>query len=695
MISKSDEIKHLKQLHLEYKKKYNSKRQTLEEDNKTISINNSKNNINNENNESNTKYINTNNQNENDNDNENELNTLTIKNISPINNNTITSNNNKTNTIQNTNTNNSISEHIICEEERNQNISSRKAFPLHQINFPIEKKIINDDENNNINNINDINIGKQNNDVLNINNNNNINPINNNEDITFKDNPYQKVRTFKDDELFDSKIKIQKMNEFSMILDEKINDLKRKLNLNYNSHKIEKINTFDNRYSNNFLSGLNNLNLNSINTESKGHHINNINGDTINSNTINNINNINSINNNIENSNIFNKNNINMNIDSLDLNSINMDPPSFGHQILVNNNNINNNTISVADYNFISERNAKLSMNKLTEISEKKSNNNPYTIILSYLNSKDTFQIFQANKKLRRLFIDALNIELNTYIINKFKHITKNILDNYSFYIGLNKNIKNKQLKIFLILKAKIIAESLIKKSIHLQYFAHFPCDNNQFVQNTFVFDIKSSPIYYWAIKESTNFNNDELNKAYFMNVMQYAVNDYAEFTLNILTDKGLMDIRKLVWDKITVFKTPNEDFLNYSNENILKREIVDFDVSRYCEMELCKGKWNDIILLENSDNYIGELKNKFKENFNILKILFDNVGYLIFKFYLEGSKPGVINADEEIGMKIIVLPQHEDKSNETKKNNLVFDRKNEIQLHLGDVFIFYISKNV
>ena len=75
------------------------------------------------------------------------------------------------------------------------------------------------------------------------------------------------------------------------------------------------------------------------------------------------------------------------------------------------------------------------------------------------------------------------------------------------------------------------------------------------------------------------------------MNVMQYAVNDYAEFTLNVFTDKGLMDIRKLVWDKITVFKTPNEDFLYYSNENILKREIVDFDMSRYCEMELCKGK--------------------------------------------------------------------------------------------------------
>jgi hypothetical protein len=271
----------------------------------------------------------------------------------------------------------------------------------------------------------------------------------------------------------------------------------------------------------------------------------------------------------------------------------------------------------------------------------------------------------------------------------------KNLFDNHSFYIALSKNLKAKQLKILLVLKSRLISRNLINKSLHIQYFAHFPCDNNQFVQNTFLLDVKEPPIYYWAMKESTNFNEDELNKAYFMNVMQYAVNDYAEFTLNIFTEKGLMNIRKLVWDKITVFKTPSEDFLDYSNENILKREIVDFDMGRYCEMELCKGKWNDIILLENSDNYIAGLKNKFKDNFNITKILFDNVGYLIFKFYLEGSKPGIVNPDDEIGMKITVLSKSQDKSNETKKNNLIFDRKNEIQLHIGDFFIFYISKNV
>ena len=56
MNNKQDEINHLKHLHMEYKKKYNSKKQTIEEENKTISESNSSNQLNNINNEVNPKY---------------------------------------------------------------------------------------------------------------------------------------------------------------------------------------------------------------------------------------------------------------------------------------------------------------------------------------------------------------------------------------------------------------------------------------------------------------------------------------------------------------------------------------------------------------------------------------------------------------------------------------------------------------
>ena len=639
MNNKQDELRHLKYLHMEYKKKYNSKKQTIEEENKIISENNLINKQNNINNEANFNL-----------NNENQKNDI-------IKNEETTDNINKSS--KPTNTNNSLSEHIIGEGEKIKKISSRKAFPLHQRNYPVEKKEINEDDQNN-----NIDINKE----LDL-------EIKSDKIITKDDNKI-KIKLKIDNTLrrkgsdllfFDSKIKNKMLLEFKQSLDDKIFALKKKLNMtnvNTETDKYFPDSKTEKRYLNpaNIYNNKNNL----INLNNKNKNLNNL-----------------------ENSKNFKKKSINV-LESFDFNSVNMDQSSMGATIPVNSNTINTTLKDT-----INSKNEKISFNKFLSINLISLKINPYLKILSYLNFKDAFQLFQTNKKIRELFLDALKLEINTSITNKFKKITKNLFDNYSFFIGLEKNSVSKELKIYLILKAKIISESLIKKSLNIQYFAHFPCDDNQFVQNTFVLDIKQPPIYYWAMKESTNFNQDELNKAYFMNVMQYAIGDYIEFTLNIMTQKGLMDIRKLVWNKITVFKTPKEDFMYYSNENIFKREIVDFDVSRYCEMELCKGKWNDIILLDECDIYIGELIKKFKKNFNILKILFDNVGYYIFKFYLEGSIPGVIGPDDEIGMKITVLNLNENKSNETKKNNLVFDRKNEIQMHIGDVFVFYISKNV
>ena len=641
MNNKQDELRHLKYLHMEYKKKYNSKRQTIEEENKIISENNSINKQNNINNEISFRLSNE------------QQKIDTIHNIESL------ENINKSSKPQVTNTNNSLSEHILQDKEKIKKISSRKAFPLHQRNYPVEKKEINDDDQNN-----NIDINKEM--TFEIKSENKNQKDDNKIKIKLKiDNNLRR----KGSELlfFDSKIKNKMLLEFKQSLDDKIFALKKKLNMT-------NLNTETDKYFPDEKTEKINLNSNDVFINKNNLIKNNIQNNNIN---------------NLENSKNFKKKSVNV-LESFDFNSVNMDQSSLGQTIPVNNNTINTTLKDT-----INHKNEKISLDKFKSINLISLKLNPYLKILSFLNFKDAFQLFQTNKNIRDLFLDALKLELNTSITNKFKKITKNLFDNYSFFIGLDKNFISKELKIYLILKSKIISKSLINKSLNIQYFAHFPCDDNQFVQNTFVLDIKQPPIYYWAMKESTNFNQDELNKAYFMNVMQYAIGDYIEFTLNIMTQKGLMDIRKLVWNKITVFKTPSEDFMYYSNENILKREIVDFDVSRYCEMELCKGKWNDIILLDECDIYIGELIKKFKKNFNILKILFDNVGYYIFKFYLEGAIPGFIGPDDEIGMKLKVLNLNENKSNETKKNNLVFDRKNEIQMHIGDVMVFYISKNV
>ena len=121
--------------------------------------------------------------------------------------------------------------------------------------------------------------------------------------------------------------------------------------------------------------------------------------------------------------------------------------------------------------------------------------------------------------------------------------------------------------------------------------------------------------------------------------------------------------------------------------------------MSRYCELEICKGNWHDIILMDNKEHY-NEIINifdiMFKENFKILKILFDDVGYYIFKIYLKAIKIGEIGKKKEndIGIKIKIKNKNDFVSNECKKNNLILDRKNEIEMHIDDILVFYFTKN-
>jgi hypothetical protein len=54
----------------------------------------------------------------------------------------------------------------------------------------------------------------------------------------------------------------------------------------------------------------------------------------------------------------------------------------------------------------------------------------------------------------------------------------------------------------------------------------------------------------------------------------------------------------------------------------------------------------------------------------------------------------GRIKGEFELGISIEVINNKETLCNEVKKNCLIFDRKNEIQARVGDIVVFYISKN-
>jgi len=122
---------------------------------------------------------------------------------------------------------------------------------------------------------------------------------------------------------------------------------------------------------------------------------------------------------------------------------------------------------------------------------------------------------------------------------------------------------------------------------------------------------------------------------------MQFSLNDVAEININLFTDKGIIDINSFKWLNLNEDKIPQFNFLEFTNDHNKLREVLDFDLSRFCEMEIMKNKWTDLGHNENYENIIKKIKFLFEPNFIIQKVLWDDVGYHLFKIFLIAAEKG------------------------------------------------------
>jgi len=122
---------------------------------------------------------------------------------------------------------------------------------------------------------------------------------------------------------------------------------------------------------------------------------------------------------------------------------------------------------------------------------------------------------------------------------------------------------------------------------------------------------------------------------------MQFCVGDYIEITLNLFTEKGLFEFESFKWANTNVTNTPSFNFLEFSNDHNKHREVLDFDLSRFCELEIVKNKWAELFHLENNEKIASRIKSFFEPNLLVQKILFDDVGYHLFKIFLIAIEKG------------------------------------------------------
>lgn len=165
-----------------------------------------------------------------------------------------------------------------------------------------------------------------------------------------------------------------------------------------------------------------------------------------------------------------------------------------------------------------------------------------------------------------------------------------------------------------------------------------------------------------------------------------------------MLTNKGLLDIKKFKWLNLRAVANQSTGINYIDIESDMhthqNKEMDSYDLSRYCELEIMKNKWKPLEKLTSSRQYITQIKEIFEPILNVEKVVWDDVGYTIFKFYLQAKVSGTVDSKKELGIEVKVVGKSERTVNEIKKNCLLYDRKSLLQLREGDTLVLYVSKS-
>lgn len=244
---------------------------------------------------------------------------------------------------------------------------------------------------------------------------------------------------------------------------------------------------------------------------------------------------------------------------------------------------------------------------------------------------------------------------------------------------------------------------------------------DSEILGNVMRFDVLThQPLSFWIMQEHTYFHHDRhLNKAYFQNITQFLVGDYFELNIPILSEKGIIKMgmtkqKYLQYSEVIIpcFKWKTLQLGIAPQYNLLLkdagmegkgREILDFDTSRFCEVELVKNVWKKMTIDSNPKTF-KSLTSVFEPYFVLKEIWWDNIGYLVYKLVLiaciEGNLVGKsscqsIGKFDSLGISIHVRSITSPITNEVKKNSLIFDRKNAVECRVGDILIFYFTHDV
>ena len=323
-----------------------------------------------------------------------------------------------------------------------------------------------------------------------------------------------------------------------------------------------------------------------------------------------------------------------------------------------------------------------------------------YYDIINILKTQNKSLILLLNKSLAQIYFFKTKKELSQY--HNFFDIVKCTIVHYkikdTLKIDLMVNIRIKEYKNYLeplyfkiayahnFYKKIINSKELItKEESELQNK-----DQSEKLCDYYSYDFypkfihKSNPEKNKIIflsKELPIIGKDSNNIAKVQPILPLSEGDQGLLNLEIYnTEKGFINP-----DKIKIYLKIN-DLRKHLNQ-LEKKGINDIRISEYENICLY---WKNINLYEHRDTIKTWVNGCFGKLFDVKKILYENVGIIIFKVFLKAVKVGEINNKKNIGINIKIKGRNDMIKNEIRKNNLIFERREVVEIKVGDIILYY-----
>lgn len=328
-----------------------------------------------------------------------------------------------------------------------------------------------------------------------------------------------------------------------------------------------------------------------------------------------------------------------------------------------------------------------------------KNNNSICLKVLEFFTPNDLYH-FLSIKELHQIILSTIKDAISKRLRLQYETKYSQLFNSNKFILCIQHYKKNKKMnsRIYINIQSDIAvssnkfykAKEYVNKTVYMKYVTEFSQKQNK-ISNVFAFDIypKGTLNNYWIFKEYTSFHYDDYEKAYYSNLIAFNQGDTMKVTINLFSENGLVNLNTFHWSRLVTKPTLNTNWLM----SLISTTKKDNSFSlRYCEVEELRNDWRDISQMENAASFVKSIQMKFDEDFEVKNILFDDVGYYLFKISLTAKRKGIIEASKDIGMNIEIFDHDSSIQNFVKKNDLIIDENNELNLRVGDLLVFYLS---